>query len=85
MGCNYNHNIITVMKKDDFLKTLANELDLESNEINENSSLHLTSLMHLSLISILDEHFKLRVKAKDLVGIDSVDKLFKLIGEEKFD
>jgi acyl carrier protein len=39
--------------------------------------------MHLSLISFLDGHFNLRVKASDLKDVDSVDKLMTLIGKAK--
>jgi len=72
------------MKRDEFFRKLVDELELEDGEINELSPLHLTSLMHLSLISFLDEHFGVRVKAIDLIGIDSVDKLMILIGKDKF-
>lgn len=61
---------------------LKEELDLEG-DINEKSSLHLTSLMGLSLMSFLDEHFSIRIKAADLKDIDSIDKLISLIGKEK--
>jgi acyl carrier protein len=71
------------MKKEDFFNKLIDELDLEESELNGKSGLNLTSLNHLSLISFLDEHFGLRVKVTDLKNIDSVDKLIKLIGEDK--
>ena len=73
------------MKKEEFLRKLVDELELEDGEINENSPLHLTSLRILSLISFLDEHFGVRGKANDLKGIDSVDKLITLIGRDKFE
>jgi acyl carrier protein len=73
------------MKKEDFFRKLINELELEDSEINEDSTLHLTSLMHLSLMSFLDEHFGVRVKAIDLKGIDTIDKLMLLIGKDKFE
>jgi acyl carrier protein len=73
------------MKKEEFFNKLKKELELDDNEINQSSSLHLTSLMTLALISFLDEHFGLRVKAIDLTGIDSVDKLVNIIGKDKFE
>lgn len=73
------------MKKKDFFRKLVSELELEDVEINESSTLHLTSLMHLSLMSFLDEYFGVRVKARDLNDIDTVDKLMVLIGKEKFE
>jgi acyl carrier protein len=72
------------MKKEDFFKKLVNELELDDSIIDENSPLHFTSLQTLSLISFLDEHFGVRVKARDLIGIDSLDKLIALIGKDKF-
>jgi acyl carrier protein len=73
------------MKKKDFLKRLEDELELENEDINEASSLHLTSLRTLSLISFLDEHFGIRVKAIDLKGIDRISKLMALIGKDKIE
>lgn len=72
------------MDKADFFKKLVDELDLDDNQLNEKSGLNLTSLNHLSLISFLDEYFGIRVKAVDLKNIDSIEKLMKLIGMEKF-
>jgi acyl carrier protein len=73
------------MEKNDFLKKLVDELELENDNINEASSLHLTSLRTLSLMSFLDEHFDIRVKAIDLKGIDNINKLMALIGKDKFE
>jgi len=73
------------MKKEIFIKMLVNELELENDEINDQSILNLTSLKQLSLISFLDEHFSLRIKAVNLKGIDSVEKLILLIGRDKFE
>jgi acyl carrier protein len=73
------------MKKEIFFKMLVNELELENDEINDQSILNLTSLKQLSLISFLDEHFSLRIKAVNLKGIDSVEKLILLIGRDKFE
>jgi acyl carrier protein len=72
------------MEKEIFFRKLKEELDLEEENLNERSPLNLTSLMHLSLISFLDEHFGIRIKAADLTGIDSMDKLIELIGNDKF-
>lgn len=73
------------MKKEDFFRKIEKELEFEKNEIKEFSPLHLTSLNHLSLISFIDEHFGIRVKAIDLKGVDSVDKLISIIGKDKFE
>lgn len=73
------------MKKEEFLSKLIDELDLEDHALNDDNGLHLTSLRQLSLISFLDEHFKIRVKIADLKSIDSVEKLINFIGKEKFE
>jgi acyl carrier protein len=73
------------MKKNDFFNKLVDDLELEDVDINEASSLHLTSLKTLALMSFLDEHFSIRVKAIDLKGIDTIDKLMTLIGIDKFE
>jgi acyl carrier protein len=72
------------MEKDVFFKKLKEELDLEEHDLNEGSTFNLTSLMHLSLISFLDEHFEIRIKAADLKDINSVEKLMILIGKDRF-
>jgi acyl carrier protein len=73
------------MKINDFFNKLVNDLELEDVDINEASSLHLTSLKTLALMSFLDEHFSIRVKAIDLKGIDSINKLMDLIGKDKIE
>lgn len=72
------------MKREHFYRKLIDELELEDVEINDSSPLHLTSLKSLELISFLDEHFGIRVKAIDLKGIDTINKLMTLIGKDKF-
>ncbi|MFC2113208.1 phosphopantetheine-binding protein [Bacteroidota bacterium] len=72
------------MKTEDFLNGLFEELELEES-IDMKSSMNLTSLMQLSLISFLDEYFGIRVNAKDLSEIDSVEKLVELIGKDKIE
>ncbi len=73
------------MEKVVFFKKLLAELELEESEIDESSPLHITSLQTLTLMSFLDEHFGIRVKVKDLIGIESVRKLMELIGKDKID
>jgi acyl carrier protein len=73
------------MKKEEFFSELAKEFDQVDGKFDENSSLHLTSLMQLSLISFLDEHFGIRIKAIDLKEIDSMNKLIALIGKDKLE
>lgn len=73
------------MKREEFFKSLIDELELEEIEINESSPLILTSLKKMILISFLDNHFAIRVKANDLKDIDSIAKLMSLIGKEKIE
>jgi len=73
------------MKKEDFLTQLNDDLDLDNPNLSVNSSINLTSLRTLSLVAFLDEKFKIRVKAAELKGIDSVDKIIRLIGEDKIE
>jgi acyl carrier protein len=73
------------MKKEEFLTSLNEALELENHELNEKSIINLTSIMNLTLIVYLDENFNLRVTGKDLKNIDSVEKIIQLIGEDKFE
>ena len=73
------------MKKEEFLTSLIEALELENHELNEKSIINLTSIMTLTLIVYLDENFNLRVTGKDLKNIDSVEKIIQLIGEDKFE
>jgi acyl carrier protein len=73
------------MKKEEFLTSLNEALELENHELNEKSIINLTSIMTLTLIVYLDENFNLRVTGKDLKNIDSVEKIIQLIGEDKFE
>jgi acyl carrier protein len=73
------------MKKEDFFRRLERELEIDKNKITGNTPLHLTSLNHLSLVSLIDENFGVRVKSHDLKEVDTVDKLITLIGRDKFE
>lgn len=73
------------MKKEEFLQSLNEALELENPNLNEKSGINLTSIMNLTLIVFLDENFDIRVSGKDLKDIDSVEKVIKLIGEDKFE
>ena len=73
------------MKKEEFLKNLADALELDANEINLNSPLQLSSLMRLSLMSFIDEKFGVRVRANELKDLDNVEKIVTLIGKNKLE
>lgn len=73
------------MKKEEFLTSLNEALELENPNLNEKSGINLTSIMNLTLIMFLDENFDLKVTGKDLKGVDSVEKIIELIGEDKLE
>lgn len=75
----------TIMKKEEFLTSLNEALELENPNLNEKSGINLTSIMNLTLIMFLDENFDLKVTGKDLKGVDSVEKIIELIGEDKLE
>jgi acyl carrier protein len=91
MGGNSYYNlefvfyIMIIMKKEEFLSSLNEALELENPELTEKSGINLTSIMNLTLIVFLDENFNLRVTGKDLKDIDSVEKIIQLIGKDKFE
>jgi acyl carrier protein len=72
------------MRKEEFLTSLNEALELENPELMDKSSINLTSIMKLTLIVFLDENFNLRVTGNDLKDIDSVEKIIQLIGKDKF-
>lgn len=82
---NLDFNIKITMKKEEFLTALNESLELENPNLNEKSSINLTSIMNLTLIVFLDEYFNLRVTGKDLKDIDSVEKIVQLIGKDKIE
>jgi acyl carrier protein len=81
----FDFKIKIIMEKKKFLILLNETLELENPELNEKSSINLTSIMNLSLIVFLDENFNLRVTGKDLKDIDSIKKIIQLIGKDKFE
>ena len=73
------------MKKSDFLSELKDALMDEGDQLNENSSIHLTSLSTLSVIALIDENFDKQVKATDLKSVSTPAELMQVIGIENFD
>lgn len=73
------------MKKQEFLKRLNDTLEISDSDLTEKSTFNLTSIMVLSLIVFLDENFNIRVTGKDLQGIDSIEKVIQLIGNDNLE
>lgn len=71
------------MKKQDFFNEVKDTFELDE-KVNEETTLHLTSILILSLIVIIDENFEMQIKASDLKSINTVRELMNLIGLGKF-
>lgn len=70
------------MKKGDFISGLEDYLELTN--LNEDSTLDLSSINILSVIALVDESFDIQLKSSDLKQVSSVQDLMNLIGIEKF-
>jgi len=71
------------MKKQDLFTALEEYLELSN--LNEDSSLALTSIDILSVIALIDENFDMQIKASELKDVKSVSDLILLIGTDKFE
>jgi acyl carrier protein len=71
------------MKKNLFFEQLKEILEMDS-EVNEKSTLHLTSLTTLAIIALVDEDFSKTLDDSELKLINSVGDLMNLIGKESF-
>jgi acyl carrier protein len=69
------------MEKSVFLKKIKEWLDLEG-EVNENTSLHITSIETLSIIAFIDKNFDKQINPLDLKSVSSINDLMKLINLE---
>ena len=67
------------MKKSKFFNELKETLELDG-DINEKTSLNITSLAALSLIVFIDENFNKQVSAAQLKKVATVNDLIELIG-----
>ncbi|NLT01068.1 MAG: acyl carrier protein [Acholeplasmataceae bacterium] len=77
------------MKKEVFLDTIKERLEIESQDIDENTNLkelsEYDSISVMTLIATIDELFGKTFRAKDLVNITTVRSLMELIGMENFE
>jgi len=73
------------MKKSDFFNELKDALMFEDGELNEDTSIQLTSISTLSIIVLIDENFDKQVKASDLKNVATPGELMQVIGIENFE
>jgi acyl carrier protein len=73
------------MKKSDFLTELKDAIMFEDGDLNEDTSIQLTSISTLSIIVLIDENFDKQVKAADLKNVATPRQLIKVIGIENFE
>jgi len=72
------------MEFENFLKELAQVLELE--ELNENTTLDSeiwNSLSLISVITLIDENYDVRINTEKIQNCNTVKDLLKLIEEEK--
>ena len=70
------------MKKNIFFEELIEIIELDEDQISEETLISLDSLSILSIIAFLDENFDKRVSAEKLKNITKVMDLIKLVGQE---
>ena len=73
------------MKKQEFFTQLSEILEIEDQNLNENTTIVMTSMAILGVIALADENFGKQVKISDLKQLTSVGSLMALIGIENFD
>lgn len=77
------------MRKDEFIRKLAEIMDVEYKEIDETTNLkkmeEYGSLALIAIIAFIDENFaKRNIPADKLSAVTTVKTLMELIGSEKF-
>lgn len=72
---------ITIVEKSIFLNKLKEWLELEG-DVNENTSLHITSIETLSIIAFFDKNFDKQVNPEELKNVLTITDLMKLINLE---
>lgn len=70
------------MEKQEFYSALEDYLEIEN--VNESSSLELSSMGILSVIALVDENFDKQLIAADLKMVKVVSDLMNLIGKDNF-
>lgn len=73
-----------MMKRSELIKEIQEILELEDQDLNLDTPLHISSLGTLSLIVFIDENFDKQIKATQLRGANCIRDLINLIGPENF-
>ena len=73
------------MKRIQFIKEIQEILELEDQDLNLDTPLHISSLGTLSLIVFIDENFDKQIIATQLRKANCIRDLIKLVGPENFD
>jgi len=75
------------MKRSEFFAVLKETLEIKDTELNEETNLLelIDSLSVISLMCLIDEKFGRKLSADELHNITNVNRLIKIIGEEKFE
>jgi len=73
------------MDKNIFFNELKDILELEDDNITEQTGINLTSLSTLSVMAFIYENFEKQVKTSDLHKVEYIQDLITLIGTEYFD
>lgn len=72
------------MKRSELIKEIQELLELEDQDLNLDTPLHISSLGTLSLIVFIDENFDKQIKATQLRDAKCIRDLINLIGPENF-
>jgi acyl carrier protein len=72
------------MEQKSFFNELYDILEIEDDELNEETAINLTSLATLSVMAFVYENFEKQVKASELQKVKYVKDLMSLIGAENF-
>jgi acyl carrier protein len=77
------------MKKEEFVKELAEYCEFEGANLTSNSILKTIegydSLAVMSIIAFIDENFGLKFTAQQLKSLTDFNSIMNLIGEDKFE
>ena len=87
---NYNLNTKYIMKKEDFYSEFHEFLEIESiEELNIDTNIkdleEHDSFMIMSIIAFIDDNFSTKLTADQLNGIETMNNLIDLIGNDKFE
>jgi len=72
------------MKKVDFLNLVKETLEISDDTVGYETNLGIDSMGILGLIALYDEHFNVKVKALDLKGRNTINKLIELTGQSEW-